>query len=77
MQEVVAAIEEQSSTFKTGEFIVGLSTSGICPSGLIGSSEDMVAAGFLIPATVRQSNEENRQIPTEKVPQKHKTKFLK
>ena len=51
---------EEDANFKEGEFIVGLFTSGIYPGEVTGISGDMVTADFLIPAKVRQTNEQSR-----------------
>ena len=51
---------EESCLYKEGEFIVGLFTSGIYPGEVTRTSGDMVTADFLIPANVRQSNEQSR-----------------
>ena len=51
---------EESCLYKEGEFIVGLFTSGIYPGEVTRTYGDMVTADFLIPANVRQSNEQSR-----------------
>ena len=60
MKEIVTTNSDSSSPFKAEEFIVGLFTSGIYLGEVISSSGDMVTADFLLPASVRQSNEESR-----------------
>ena len=51
---------EEDTSFKEGEFIVGLFTSGIYPGEVTSISGEMVTADFLIPAKIRQTNEQFR-----------------